>query len=112
MSIDYREIGKRIRLIRKAQNLSQEQLAEKIDVGTSHISHIENGHTKMSIQVLILLSNALNVSADQLLCGHIYEAKEVLHDEFARILSDCSNQELNILSDILKAAKNAVRNHN
>lgn len=109
MKIDYQEIGKRIRAIRKQKGLSQEQLAEMVDVGTSHVSHIENGHTKMSVQVLIKLSNALSVSTDELLCDHVYKAKEVLVDEMAILVADCNSDELRILSDIVKSAKVSLR---
>ena len=36
MQIDYLDIGARIRAERKKQNISQEKLAEMVDVGTTH----------------------------------------------------------------------------
>ena len=49
--IDYYEIGQRVRKFRKAYGLSQEELAEKIGISTTHMSHIETGNTKLSLQV-------------------------------------------------------------
>ena len=49
--MDYYAIGQRIRYYRKTQGLSQEQLAEKVDISTTHMSHIETGNTKLSLQV-------------------------------------------------------------
>ena len=40
--MDYYKIGQRIRKFRKAQGISQEQLAEKVGISTTHMSHIEN----------------------------------------------------------------------
>ena len=51
--MDYYKIGQRIRKFRKANNLSQEQLAEKIGISVTHLSHIETGNTKLSLQVLV-----------------------------------------------------------
>ena len=51
--IDYYEIGQRVRKFRKAYGLSQEELAEKIGISTTHMSHIETGNTKLSLQVLV-----------------------------------------------------------
>ncbi len=39
--MDYYKIGQRIRKFRKAYNLSQEQLAEKVGISTTHMSHVE-----------------------------------------------------------------------
>lgn len=47
--MDYYEIGQRIRKMRKAHEFSQEELAEKIGISTTHMSHIETGNTKLSL---------------------------------------------------------------
>lgn len=39
--MDYYKIGQRIRKFRKAYHLSQEQLAEKVGISTTHMSHVE-----------------------------------------------------------------------
>ena len=44
--MDYYAIGQRIRKFRKACGLSQEELAEKVGISTTHMSHIETGNTK------------------------------------------------------------------
>ena len=41
----YYEIGQRIRKMRKAHEFSQEELAEKIGISTTHMSHIETGNS-------------------------------------------------------------------
>ena len=51
--MDYYTLGQRIRYYRKKQGLSQEQLAEKVNISTTHMSHIENGSTKLSLQVFV-----------------------------------------------------------
>lgn len=65
--MNYVEIGRRIRKYRKQQNLSQEELAEKIGISTTHMSHIETGSTKLSLPVLVDLAVNLNVKTDSLL---------------------------------------------
>lgn len=51
--IDYKMIGARIRAIRNARKMTQEQLAEAVGVGVTHISHIETGNSIPSLQVVI-----------------------------------------------------------
>ena len=70
--MNYEEIGKRIRKYRKLKNLSQEQLAEKINISTTHMSHIETGNTKLSLQVLVDLATVLEVNTDDLIIDNNY----------------------------------------
>ena len=51
--MDYYAIGQRIRKFRKAQNLSQEALAEQANISTTHMSHIETGNTKLSLTDIV-----------------------------------------------------------
>ena len=51
--MDYYDVGQRIRKIRKARGLSQEQLAEKVGISTTHMSHIETANTKLSLPVFV-----------------------------------------------------------
>ena len=62
--MDYYKIGQKIRKIRKAHGLSQEKLAEKAGVSTTHMSHIETGNTKLSLSVFVDIANALEVRTD------------------------------------------------
>ena len=55
--IDYKDVGTRIRSVRKAREITQEQLAEAVGVGVTHISHIETGNSIPSLQVMIDIIN-------------------------------------------------------
>ena len=61
------ELGKRILELRKKSGLSQEQLGEKVNVTRQTISNWELGSTSPNPEQLKLLSNALNISIDELL---------------------------------------------
>lgn len=67
--MDYFKIGERIRKTRRAHDISQEVLAEMVDISTTHMSHIETGNTKMSLEVLVDIAKSLNVSIDYLIFG-------------------------------------------
>ena len=58
--VNYEFIGARIREARLRKKLSQEQLAAMVDVGTSHISHIETGAPIPSTKLLVELMNILD----------------------------------------------------
>ena len=60
-------MGDRIKEARKNQKVTQEQLAERLDVSVEFIGQIERGLKLPSMQVFVKLIEALNVSADYLL---------------------------------------------
>ena len=64
-----KEFGNRISMLRKLQNLTQDELAERIYVSKDHISRIERGTVACSLELLIDLSNELHTSTDFLLTG-------------------------------------------
>ena len=65
--MDYYQIGQRVRKYRKAQGLSQEELAARVGISVTHMSHIETGNTKLSLPVFLQLSQVLGVGTDDLL---------------------------------------------
>ena len=103
--MDYYTIGQRIRKFRKINALSQEALAEKVGISTTHMSHIETGNTKLSLAVLVNLSLAFGVSADDLLFHQSPVSKNSLMNKTVEILENCNTQELAIIMDIIKATK-------
>lgn len=109
--MNYYEIGQRIRKIRKANNLSQEQLAEKVGISTTHMSHIETGNTKLSLPVFVDIASALSVQTDELLYDMTRINKTSVKQEVSDILDSCSASEACILLDILKAGQIALHKH-
>lgn len=109
--MNYYEIGQRIRKFRKAHQLSQEDLAEKIGISTTHMSHIETGNTKLSLPVLVAIAAALDVRTDDLLFDRAEAGRNTVMEELLSSLGDCSAQQVKVLSDIVKAAKLSMDKH-
>lgn len=106
--MDYYKIGQRIRKIRKAHGLSQEELAEKINISTTHMSHIETGNTKLSLPVLVDIASALDVRTDDLLGNANCVTTSSSLEEIASVLERCTAQEARIITDIVKATKLSI----
>ena len=67
---DYKyNMGLRIKNQRKALNLTQEVLAEQLNISVKHFSEVERGLSGLSIENLIKLSNILGVSIDYIVKG-------------------------------------------
>jgi len=106
--MDYYAIGQRIRKIRKAHGLSQEALAEQVNISTTHMSHIETGNTKLSLPVLVDLATVLEVRTDDLLHDSCNAQRSTLIDGILPLLDSCSVQQLKIMEGILKATKRTL----
>lgn len=68
----YVAMGKRIKLRRKELRIKQSELAERLDISNNHISSIENGREKPSLDILLKMCNELSVTPDYLLLGNIH----------------------------------------
>jgi transcriptional regulator with XRE-family HTH domain len=68
-----KEIGARCKQARIASGLTQEKLAEKLNVSTQYLSDMERGVVGLSLLTLIELSNLLSVTTDYLLKGCIVD---------------------------------------
>ena len=85
MKMNYEALGRKIKEVRRKQNMTQEYLAEKVDLSVSHISNIETAKTKVSLPTLVEISNVLGVSVDYLLMDS-YQSPEMKEDIFVKEL--------------------------
>lgn len=99
------KLGARIQEIRKSKNLTQEVLAEKIDMDKPNLSNIECGKRFMTAETLEKLANALEVEEKELFdFGHIQNRKELitlLNDT----INNASDSELMYLYKVISALK-------
>ncbi|MDO5134125.1 MAG: helix-turn-helix transcriptional regulator [Eubacteriales bacterium] len=63
------EIGARIATLRKANGMTQEKLAEKLNCSIKHISHVERGVASLSLDLLIEAGDIFDCSLDYLIKG-------------------------------------------
>lgn len=105
MAIDYTALGQRIADFRSKENLSQEELAFRCGVGNKHISNIELGKSKPSLESLVQIANFLNVSADDLLVDSLTHSASTADSEIHRMLLDCNAIEQEILTRMVKEMK-------
>lgn len=92
------EIGKQVKYAREQAKLTQEQLAEYIDVSPQYISDLERGVVGVSIPTLKKLCATLHVASDQILFS---ERKD---NDVSAVMEKCrllSKEQFDILSDII-----------
>ncbi len=66
-------IGERIASMRRSRKMTQEALANKLDVSPKHISHVERDCASLSLYKLVETSRILNCSLDYLVNGRYYD---------------------------------------
>ncbi len=110
--MNYYEVGQRIRRIRKAKNYSQEQLAEMTGISVTHMSHIETGNTKLSMEVFYNIVNALECTSDELLFDLEKNPAMSVKSNVSETLEKCTQKELMIISDIIRSVKTALDKYN
>ena len=84
---DIKEVGKRIKKTRMRAGLTQEQLAQRLEINIDHIGKIERGLKGISIDLAVALAIQLHVSLDFLLLGRNLQTDEMKRKIYEMI--DC-----------------------
>lgn len=112
MEINYALIGTRIRETRKQKGLSAEELAEITNLSTVYISYIENAKRKPRLESLIKISNALEITLDELLYGNLLYNPTEYQTDIDLLMADCTSMEKRYIFEVLSAVKNILRINN
>lgn len=95
--------GSRLREARRISKLTQEQLAEKVNIGTTYVSDIERGTKFPSLNLFVKLVNALDVSSDFLLRGEIEAGKNSVYDDITKKLDTLTPKQRLGVVDLIDA---------
>ncbi len=108
--LNYKLIGGRLKAIRKKRGLTQERVAELVELSPQHISGIETGGAKVSLPALVRLCNALDTTPNEVLLDSVpAAAKPGLRREVEAVFSDASADEMYLMLAQAKSVKEAVR---
>ncbi len=100
MDLDYKAIGKRVKIARIKADMTQERLAEAVGLSPSHLSNIETDTTHVSLVTIVKLANALSVTVDDLLCDSVVRAKPQIEHDIAGLLENCDDYEIRMVRDM------------
>ena len=111
MALDLASIGLRIKHARSKHNMTQEQLADAVGISRKHLSVIESAGTGISLELLIALSNTLNVPVGEILADNLSTSDKIDDSDLRYILLDCTMQEEKIITKTAKALKAILTEH-
>jgi transcriptional regulator with XRE-family HTH domain len=96
-------IGQRIKELRKNRGLSQEKLAEKAETSPNYLSRMERGTENPTLDMLIKLSNALEVEMWEMFdFGHVKSHKE-LKESIRSIIKSADESSLRLALKVIRA---------
>lgn len=103
MAIDYSVIGSRIKQARLAKNMTQEYLADKIDISVAFLSRVERGNSHINLKRLNQLCGLLDVSEGYLLNGASSSSENYLDKEFTDLIKSVSPEKQKLIYNVAKA---------
>ncbi len=101
--MDKKELGRKIREIRKSKGLTQERLAELAYISEVYLGEIERGLKMPSVDIFADIISALDVSADYVLREELDSGKPYIFDEITKKLEDLTPKQRKTVCDIIDA---------
>ena len=102
MALDYTIIGERLKKARMDKKLTQEKLAEQLDVSIAFLSRIERGNSHISLKRLSEVCDILGVSEGYILNGTSNSSNNYLSSEFNELLSTVSPATQKLIYKVAK----------
>lgn len=102
MALDYTVIGSRIKQARLMKNMTQENLADKIDISVAFLSRVERGNSRINLKRLNEICNLLDVSEGYILNGAASDADNYLDKEFTDLLKNITPEKQKLIYNVAK----------
>jgi transcriptional regulator with XRE-family HTH domain len=95
------DVATKIRKLRKARELTQEQLADRVGTSSEYISLIETGKRKGGTELIAKIANALGISLNDLLDVNNFEAQQPRYKMpvKARVVAGIADEAVEIMSE-------------
>lgn len=103
--IDYKLIGKRLKEKRLEKNLTQEQVAEYLNISNEYMSKIENAKIEINLKRLGQLIVLLEIPIEYFIAGVTTESPAYKASELIELLEDLSPKEKDVIYNVIEQIK-------
>ena len=103
------KLGVKIRILREAAGLTQEQLAEAADISVKFTGYVERGQRAPSIKTLEQIAKALKVAPKELFEFPDDEEKELAYQTLLVELRKCSTDDIRTITEAVKGLSTSSR---
>ena len=102
MNIDYKLVGERIKRARKSKGITQENMAERLNVSIGYVSQVERGVTKISLDLLAAISTILGCDVAALISESAINSTEYLESEIVTELCKLDQKKKKFIYNLIK----------
>ena len=102
MNIDFTVIGERLKDARLRKKLTQEKLAEKMNMSVAYLSRIERGSICVNLKRLSELCSLLDVTEGEILNGTSKSSESYLEKDFAKLLKSCPPEKISLIYSVAR----------
>ncbi|MGX7950650.1 helix-turn-helix domain-containing protein [Oleidesulfovibrio alaskensis] len=106
MSSDLKLLGDRVRSLRKAKGMTQEDLAVAAESGAKYISELERGEANVTVTLIVKLAKGLEVDPSDLFENKHEADPEELKAAINKLMDEADHDKLKLL---YRVAKDIVR---
>ena len=100
MAVDYKLIGERLKKARLEKGMTQDNLAESLNVSIAYLSRIETGTTKVNLKRLSEICNLLSISEAEIISGASDDSENYLNNDLSNLLKNCSPEKQRLIYKI------------
>lgn len=107
--VSYKAIGRNIRMARKQEKLTQENVADMVGMSALHYGRLERGERRASLEQIVAIGKALHVSAESLMKGMTETCEKETSGkptQFALIMEDigagCSSDACDLMLSVCR----------
>ena len=98
-----RAVGKRLKIVRQRNGLTQEQLAEHVGLSPKYISGIERGVENPTMDILLRVAKILGVEPyDLFLFGESEESEKALRKGIEKMVREADREKLQLYFDVMR----------
>lgn len=98
-----RAVGKRIKIVRQRNGLTQDQLAEQVGLSPKYISGIERGVENPTMEILLRVAKMLGVEPyDLFLFGESEESEKTLRKGIEKMVREADREKLQLYFDVMR----------
>jgi transcriptional regulator with XRE-family HTH domain len=98
----YKDLGAKIRKERIRLHLTQEKLADDLDVSTAYIGQVERGERGLTLEKLIALVNRLGITVDYLLSDSVPIQNKAMYDIWSHLMEGKTEKERSLAINLVK----------
>ena len=108
MNIDYKLIGERIKRMRKSNGVTQEVLAEHLDVSIGYVSQVERGITKISLDLLAAISTVLGCDIACLVSESAINSNEYMESEIISEIKKLDQKKKKYILSVIRLTNESL----